>query len=341
MRGSLARWGRPVLGVAVTVVFVWLLSRQVDSAQIGHSLATVSAGSLALAVLWLAAGYTLRIIRWWRMLRALDPSVRLGACVWPFLVSIAVNNLVPFRAGDAVRIVGFRKELNAPGMRLLGTMLIERLLDLMTLLGFFFLGLSGVRNSVIPDAFVRVVTWAAAAGALTVFLVLISASRLSRLLEWLCAHPALASRSFTPALRTHGLNLLEALSALQRPMVTAQLVALSMALWTCEGLVFATVASGLSLGAPPIAAWFSLATGTLATLIPSSPGYVGTFDFFAALGMTAYGVPRDAATAFAVVVHLVLWLPLTVAGLLYFLRPGARALRRQVAARVTAQEEIS
>jgi uncharacterized membrane protein YbhN (UPF0104 family) len=218
---------------------------------------------------------------------------------------------------------------------------IERLLDLMTLLGFFFLGLSAATISVLPETFVRVVTWAAAAGALTVFVVLLSVAHLSTLLEWVCARPLLAERRFTPALRTHGLNLLEALSALRQPAVTAQLVVLSVALWTCEGLVFAAVGAALHLGAPALAAWFSLATGTLATLIPSSPGYVGTFDFFAALGMTAYGVPRDAATAFAVVVHLVLWLPLTLAGLLYFLRPGARALRRQVAARVTAQEEIS
>ena len=44
-------------------------------------------------------GYTVRIIRWWWMLRALEPSLPLTACVWPFLTSIAVNNVTPFRVG--------------------------------------------------------------------------------------------------------------------------------------------------------------------------------------------------------------------------------------------------
>jgi glycosyltransferase 2 family protein len=62
------------------------------------------------------------------------------------------------------------------------------------------------------------------------------------------------------------------------------------------------------------AAGLSLGAGTLATLLPSSPGYVGTFDYFAALGLTAYGASLGAATAFALLVHLVLWVPVTVLG---------------------------
>ena len=91
MSSSRARWARPALGIIVTGVFLWLLSRQIDPAQLGAILARVPARSLLVAVICLAAGYAVRIVRWWWMLRALDPRVRLSACVWPFLVSIAVN----------------------------------------------------------------------------------------------------------------------------------------------------------------------------------------------------------------------------------------------------------
>jgi glycosyltransferase 2 family protein len=67
------------------------------------------------------------------------------------------------------------------------------------------------------------------------------------------------------------------------------------------------------------APWLSLAAATLATLLPSSPGYVGTFDYFATLGLTAYRSPAAGATAFALLTHLVLWLPITLAGLLTLL----------------------
>ena len=75
--------------------------------------------------------------------------------------------------------------------------------------------------------------------------------------------------------------------------------------------------------------WFAAATGTLATLSPSSPGYIGTFDYFAILGITAFGAHRAAATAFAVVVHAMLWLPVTIVGAAFLVAPGtSRLLRR-------------
>ena len=148
---------------------------------------------LAVALAALACGYALRIVRWWMMLRAMDPAVRLGACVRPFLVSIAVNNLLPFRAGDAVRVVGFRDELQAPPMRVLGTMLVERLLDLSTLLVFFFIGLSGTSPGGVPPAFVTAAAWMAAVGAALVLTLLLLASRLEAISEAIGRWPARAS----------------------------------------------------------------------------------------------------------------------------------------------------
>jgi uncharacterized membrane protein YbhN (UPF0104 family) len=62
-----------------------------------------------------------------------------------------------------------------------------------------------------------------------------------------------------------------------------------------------------------------LAAATLATLVPSSPGYVGTFHYAAALTMEAAGMGRDAATAAAILIHGVLWLTTTAIGLLCWL----------------------
>jgi hypothetical protein len=101
--------------------------------------------------------------------------------------------------------------------------------------------------------------------------------------------------------------------------------------------MYACVAWSLHVGGSVVAPWFAAATGTLATLIPSSPGYVGTFDYFAILGLTAFGAHRIAATAFAMVVHLMLWLPVTVVGAAFLVVPGAvRPLRRPERQRSTA-----
>jgi hypothetical protein len=89
--------------------------------------------------------------------------------------------------------------------------------------------------------------------------------------------------------------------------------------------MYAAVAWALHTAVAPAGPWFAMTTGTLATLIPSSPGYVGTFDYFAMLGLMAYGAARTAATAHALLVHVILWVPVTAAGGLSALLPGAGA----------------
>jgi uncharacterized protein (TIRG00374 family) len=340
MTAGLRRWLRPLAGLVITIVFVLLLARQLQGADVPAAMARMSAVWLAAALAALACGYAFRIVRWWVMLRAMDPAVRLGACVRPFLVSIAVNNLVPFRAGDAFRVVGFRDELQAPPMRILGTMLVERLLDLSTLLVFFFVGLSGTSPGGVPPAFVTAAAWMAAAGAALVLTLLLLASRLEGISEAIGQWPMVRRHATLSWIAGQVHHVAGVLGVLHTPAMTARLALLSFAAWLCEGLVFVAVALGLSIEGGPRGPLFALATGTLATLIPSSPGYVGTFDYFAALGLVAYGASRALAGAFAIVVHLILWLPLTLAGVVHFIRPGAGLLRRRAAV-VTAREGSS
>jgi hypothetical protein len=102
-------------------------------------------------------------------------------------------------------------------------------------------------------------------------------------------------------------------------------VGISVVAWMMEGAVFAFTLWSLNIPVAWPAAWLALAAATLATLLPSSPGYVGTFDYFASLGLTAYGAGRSAAAAFAVLAHLIIWLPVTFAGfavLLWSRRPA-------------------
>ena len=96
--------------------------------------------------------------------------------------------------------------------------------------------------------------------------------------------------------------------------------------------MFVTVATALHTGAAPPGPWLSLAAGTLATLLPGAPGYIGTFDYFAARGLVAYGVSLETAAAFALTVHAILWVPLTALGALYLLMLRARSqnLRRSL-----------
>jgi uncharacterized protein (TIRG00374 family) len=62
----------------------------------------------------------------------------------------------------------------------------------------------------------------------------------------------------------------------------------------------------------------------LATTIPSAPGYVGTFDAPGIALLQAYQIPGDVAAAYTLVLHVALWLPITVLGAYYFAHEGLK-----------------
>jgi uncharacterized protein (TIRG00374 family) len=287
------------------------------------SLQRISSTYVAIAVGLLALDYLARIARWWTLLRAAGSSVSYRSCCRPFLGSIALNNLLPFRAGDALRVMGFRDALDAPAMRVLGTVVVERLLDLLSLLAIFFIGLAAAQG--VPPLVVRGTKWLGAVLIGSAVLVVWLANPLQRLLERLLLSDRFGRADRNSRLVEHIGHLLAALGVLRRPRLASQLIALSMIAWACEGAVFATI--GTALGVSTMAApWFALSTGTLGTLLPSSPGYVGSFDYLASLGLTAYGADAHTAALFAMCVHLVLWLPLTLIGCLYLSAPYIRNL---------------
>ena len=99
----------------------------------------------------------------------------------------------------------------------------------------------------------------------------------------------------------------------------AILILWSMLAWIFEGFLFWLSALALPSITHPMAAWLALPIGTLATILPSTPGYVGTFDFFTIKAMTVLGNTLGASTAYELLVHVMLWIPPTLVGGLYLL----------------------
>ncbi len=322
--GSTMRWLRPVLGVVIAAVFVYLTVRRLEWASVRQAWRAADTRFVALAVVVLAAGYATRIARWWVMLRVLAPDLPYTSCVRPFLGSLAVNNTMPLRAGDFVRAFGFKGVLRAPPAKIVGTLVVERILDLLVLLAIFFIGLVGVGRGAVPHAFITAGTVLFAASIAGILALVLA----PRAVEWLVARMLLGplarwgGTSGRVAVRLHGAaeQLFATLTQVLTPGRAAGLLALSIVSWGLEGGVYAAVAWSLHSQTDAFGPFFALATGTLATLLPSSPGYVGTFDYFAILGLTAYGATRTAAAAFALLTHFVLWLPPTVAGALCFVQ---------------------
>jgi glycosyltransferase 2 family protein len=327
------RWWRAAAGLVVAALFLLLIARHVAWSEVRSVLATAAPWPLVVGLAALAADLAVRIARWWWMLRAAEPGLPFARCVRPFLGSLALNNTVPLRAGDLVRVVGFREALRAPAAYVLGTLVLERILDLLVLLGILSVGLLGA-SAAFPRPFMVAAAVAGGLGIVAILTLTLFPGLVRALLARVVG-PLARGRAWGPAALAAAEQLSGSLALLRSPGLALRLVAASVLAWLLEGAVFASAAWSLHIAVPPLAPWLALGAATLATLLPGSPGYVGTFDYFGMLGLTAYGAGRAESAAFALLAHVMLWLPVTIAGfgaLLFAGGPAARTSLRPDAA---------
>jgi hypothetical protein len=318
-------------------VFLYLAFRHLEWGKARAVLGTTHLSTLALGLFFLAMGFAVRIVRWWEVLRVFNDDLRGSGCAGPFLASLAVNNVIPLRAGDVLRTFGFQEQLGVKPTRVLGSMVIERLLDLLVLLVFLIAGLWVTPTAQVSRALLFTI-WSGGGMAATALLALVLVPRqLKRLTDCILGLSFLDGYSWTGAVERWSSEFWESILVLQRPVLTLRLVALSVGAWVLEGGAFWATAISLNLGVSWEAALLALASGTLATLLPSTPGYAGTFDYFTVLAMKLHGVTQGTAAVYTLLIHLLLWAPVTAVGFLYLLATRGREALRQAAATATQQ----
>lgn len=304
---------RLVFGIALAATFAFMAFRNMDWAQAWQVFSHASPLWMIVGLVALAVDYTLRIVRWWFMMRTVAPELKLKQCFGPFLASIALNNVLPFRAGDIARAFGFQKQLGVPPVKTLGTMLVERLLDLVTLLGFLYAGLAIAGPEAVPPAFIKTAGTLAFIGVGMLVASLVFPTPFLNYFKRLEVKHA-DGESSAKKLAHIGTDLFSTLRAMRTPQSLTAMLGLSVLSWFLEGVLFACAIRAIEPSANLVSGWFSLALGTLATLIPSTPGYVGTFDFFAKAGYQAFGATETLSGIAALLAHVLIWVPLTLAG---------------------------
>jgi len=257
------------------------------------------------------------------MLNAAGARVAAWACAAPFLGSITLNNVLPFRAGDFIRALVFPNALGISRVTASASLLLERLIDLLTLLLSLGIGLSLSPLTSLPAWLGRGVLVLGIGGSLTLIAIIMLGAVVSALIaKW---QAALSLRGKVKLAQSCGVirELILAIGAMARPKVLFYLFVLSMLVWFFEAGLFWALLSGLGIQTGIAVALMIMAMATLSTLVPSSPGYVGPFHLAAYSAVTMLGGSPAQAASFAVLAHLGLWLPTTLAGgFAILLNPG-------------------
>jgi uncharacterized protein (TIRG00374 family) len=113
----------------------------------------------------------------------------------------------------------------------------------------------------------------------------------------------------------------EGLGILRRRQDLISVILTSVLAWLCEASMYLLIARGFDLGISESAVLMVTAVANMATLIPSSPGYVGPFETGVVLVLNgALSIERALSLSYAVVVHAALYFPITLLGLIFWWR---------------------
>ena len=307
------------VGILISIIFLGIAFRDLDPQTFIGALGDVN-------LLWLLAGtvvYALAVtvIAWrWQFLLAAFRPVPLIPLTRIVAIGYMGNNIYPFRAGEALRIFLLRRNHDVPVAGAATTVIVERIFDGIVMLSFILIGLFLVE--VESDRVQTVATIAAALfiPAVIVFMLLAAfPNNLRALVERVAGF---LPENLAKIVLSLSNGVIEGLSGLRSPLHLLGAAATSYTTWAIEAVVYwlVMVAFGLDLGYG--AALLVVGTVNLAGLIPASPGQFGVYEFFVSTVLIALGIRDDIALAYAIVVHIVIWLPVTVAGFIFLIREG-------------------
>jgi uncharacterized protein (TIRG00374 family) len=304
-------------GLLVSAAALWFVAQTID---IGEAFEVISRANPMFMLAIVAVVTVQSVLRAWRWsilmpARADGSRVSGWALLPPMLVGYLGNTVLPARLGEPMRAVIASRRERVGTTEALGSVLVERLVDIAMLALVAFVAALIVSG---PAWTIQLLGAAAAAGMVGMLVLLtVGLEPILRLADRL----GLGKR---PAVRDLAARFVATLGGRSRrgPLLAA--AGMSIVAWVLDAGSFWLAARAVGVDLGYLAAAVVDGVSVLGTAVPSAPGFVGTFELAASGTARALGVPSAQALAIAVVVHVMTLAPLALGGAVSLAAMGAR-----------------
>jgi uncharacterized protein (TIRG00374 family) len=302
------------ISIIISAFFLFLIFHKVDFHKTKEVLET---GNYIYLLLGVALSLITNIIRSYRWKFVLDPiqKISIPSVFSGVAIGYMANNLLPARLGEFVRAYIIGKKEGISKSSTLATIVVERIFDGLTLL-FFLVLISLVFSMPL---------WVKRAG----FIAAVFFLSLSAFLIILMFNKGIGVRLVERALGFFSSRLgdrighlldyfLSGLAIVNRKKDIAIVFLFSVIVWLVEATTYYVVGLSFNINLPLYVSILTVVIVNLGITIPSAPGYIGTFEFFCISALALFSVEESVALSFAIVLHAVLFVPITVIGLICF-----------------------
>ena len=313
-------WRAGLLGVVASLLAIYFIASQTkDVGQMWLALRSADYGWVLISMGIIVIGLFARGARWRVLLGGALPFWRAFSLT---NISYLINNVLPLRVGEFVRAyLATQAQPPVPVMKSIGTIVVERLVDVLAVLIILALALSA---GPLPDELRAPAAFFIPVVVVGFAVLLILASQRKRTLSFgsrIVARLTILKRWNVVAWLEH---FLDGLSPLTQSSALIQVLFLTSVSWICSLLSGYVLMIAFFGHADWATTCLFSAAASLAVAVPAVPGNLGTYEVSILLALRAmgYGDPIATATAFAVAVHAVNLLVNSTLGVYGFIHEG-------------------
>ena len=311
------------------VLIVWLFW-SVDRAQLLAQLLRVNWGWLVVTAALAPVGLFARARRWRYLF---PPRTDPPGLVPSIMIGYMVNNLLPLRAGEIVRVYVVARRWRGHFWTVAATLIVERVLDsacIVLMLGVLIFLIDVPR-----------VIEVAAAGMLAIDVVGVSVIVAMAVAPARCLALTHVLTRRWPRIQARALSatetFLHGLDGIRTVAHVLPLIAWTVVVWLIAAFASWTALKAVDLHLPWLAGWVVLTFVGLGVSLPSAPGYLGVFQLAARLATDRFGVSAAAGLGYGLVFHASQFIPVTLLGWFYLWR---EQMTLGEAARVRAPDSV-
>lgn len=306
------------LGVLISLFFVMILVDNLEWNKIWTALDSINYFIIIPAIVIQLSSYWIRSVRWKYILSSM--KLMKSSELFPIVaISYMANNILPFRMGEFVRAYLVGKKSGISKMSSFSTIILEKIYDGISLL--FILGItalifpfpSWVRNMGLISTVIFL-------GALifAVCLVIFRGGTIKFVDSFLKYTPNTLHDSINKLLN----RLIEGFEVVKDRKNLIPIALYSMLIWVMEATLFFAIAESFGFSDTIFIALFVLVIVNLGIMIPSSPGYVGTFEYFVIKSLNVFNITKETAMGYALVLRIAQYLPITLIGFIFMVKEG-------------------
>lgn len=339
------RWVHLALGLAVSIVCLWMAARKLlddpDAfSKAGSAFAQADYRTLVPIMMATAAFYWLKAMRWRLLLKPIG-EYRTARDLFPFvMIGFGFNNILPVHMGEVVRVLLFTRHTRIKLSAAAASVVLERIFDsisVLTLLSFGLIFVEGLSPTIRTNTLM--VAGSVALFVLLLLLYVFCTQRFIRVVNLVFSRfvPAAWLAPLTRTLESGATGL----AALKRPQLVAGIMACSLGSWVINGMVIHLALWSFGLPNSLLISCIVLGLTAVGAAIPSAPGYLGVIQLCFMTVLSLFTDNHAAVFAASIYYHLTEYVIVTLTGLGYFSTMGLSLAEVQAEAEVIEAHSTS